>query len=122
MEEVVIAPETVQHSVADVTPPPTTESDGQTLKFAPLTALSMNEGHIEERKIPVPPHRMTPLKNNWERIYTPIVSHLKLQIRMNIRKRQVELRTSPHTDDPGALQKAADFVKVHSPRFFSNFS
>jgi hypothetical protein len=35
----------------------------------------------EIRKIPVPPNRYTPLKENWEKIFSPIVEHLQLQIR-----------------------------------------
>ena len=62
------------------------------------------------------------------KIYSPIVEHMKLQIRMNTRTRQVEIRvrkwsfvlfycspllqTSEHTQDIGSLQKAADFVKA----------
>ena len=37
---------------------------------------------------------------------------MKLQIRMNTRKRCVEIKTSEHTADIGALQKAADFVQA----------
>ncbi|KAJ5409729.1 uncharacterized protein N7487_004088 [Penicillium crustosum] len=61
---------------------------------------------IETRKVPVPPHRMTPLKASWAKICPPIVEHLKLQVRMNIKTRSVELRTSKFTNDVGALQKA----------------
>lgn len=44
------------------------------------------------RKIPVPPHRYTPLKENWMKIFTPIVEQLKLQIRFNLNARKVEIR------------------------------
>jgi RNA-binding protein PNO1 len=64
----------------------------------------------ESRKIPVPPHRFTPLKNAWMKIYPPVVEHLHLQIRMNMKNRAVELRTSRLTTDTGALQKGADFI------------
>lgn len=64
----------------------------------------------ESRKVSVPPHRMTPLKNSWPKIYPPLVEHLKLQVRMNVKSKGVELRTSKHTTDTGALQKGADFV------------
>ncbi|PFH63357.1 hypothetical protein XA68_13814 [Ophiocordyceps unilateralis] len=67
---------------------------------------------VEMRKIPVPPHRMTPLKQAWPSIYPPLVEHLKLQCRMNIKRKTVELRTSKHTMDCGALQKGEDFVKA----------
>lgn len=66
----------------------------------------------EERKVRVPPHRMSPLKTSWPKIYPPLVEHLKLQVRMNIAKKAVELRTSPHTTDTGAIQKGADFIQA----------
>jgi len=72
---------------------------------------------VETRKIPVPPHRMTPLKQAWPSIYPPLVEHLKLQCRMNIKRKTVELRTSQHTTDSGALQKGEDFVKAFTLGF-----
>ncbi|KAG8460199.1 hypothetical protein KFE25_004447 [Diacronema lutheri] len=66
----------------------------------------------EHRIVLVPPHRMTPLKQNWMALYTPIVEQLKLDIRMNPRRRCVELRTSAHTMEAEVLQKAADFLKA----------
>lgn len=62
----------------------------------------------EQRKVPIPPHRMTPLKNSWPKIYPPLVEHLKLQVRMNTKSKSVELRTSSATTDTGALQKGED--------------
>jgi RNA-binding protein PNO1 len=35
----------------------------------------------------------------------PLVEQLKLQVRMNVKNKVVELRTSKHTTDTGALQK-----------------
>jgi len=46
------------------------------------------------------------------KIFTPIVEHLKLQVRFNLKTRNVEIRTSPETTDIAHLQKAADFVKA----------
>ena len=66
----------------------------------------------EFRKIPVPPHRMTPLREHWEDIVGPIVEHMKLQIKMNIKLKRVELRTCRLTDDPSALQRASQFIKA----------
>ena len=37
---------------------------------------------------------------------------MKLQVRMNTKRRCVELRTSKHTEDIGAIQKGADFLKA----------
>lgn len=72
---------------------------------------------IQSRKVPIPPHRMTPLKSSWPKIYPPLVEHLKLQVRMNVKSRAVELRTSRHTSDAGALQKGEDFVKAFTLGF-----
>ena len=46
------------------------------------------------RKVPIPAHRYTPLKENWMKIYTPVVEHLHLQIRFNLKSRNVEIRVS----------------------------
>eukprot|EP00189_Rhodosorus_marinus_P006174 CAMPEP_0113964608 /NCGR_PEP_ID=MMETSP0011_2-20120614/7249_1 /TAXON_ID=101924 /ORGANISM="Rhodosorus marinus" /LENGTH=200 /DNA_ID=CAMNT_0000976959 /DNA_START=30 /DNA_END=633 /DNA_ORIENTATION=+ /assembly_acc=CAM_ASM_000156 len=64
------------------------------------------------RKVLVPTHRYTPLKSQWTEIYKPLVENLKLQVRMNLKSRCVEMKVSPHTEDPEAIQKGADFVKA----------
>ncbi|KAL8693333.1 MAG: hypothetical protein Q9218_001812 [Villophora microphyllina] len=69
------------------------------------------------RKVLVPPHRMTPLKSSWPKIYPPLVEHLELQVRMNVKGKAVELRTSKFTTDAGALQKGEDFVKAFTLGF-----
>ena len=85
-------------------------------KFPP--AQSTDGFHRSEtRKVLIPPHRMTPLKHSWPKIYPPLVEHLKLQVRMNIKNRAVEIRTSKHTTDSGALQKGEDFVRAFSLGF-----
>ena len=63
-------------------------------------------------KISVPPHRYSSLKQHWMKIFTPIVENMKLQIRFNMKARQVEIRISPETPDISNLQKGADFVKA----------
>merc|ERR1712083_967407 len=60
--------------------------------FPPIKREKLADGS-EVRKIPVPSHRYTPLKENWMKIFEPIVEHLKLQVRFN-------------------LKKAADFVRA----------
>ncbi|ORZ08414.1 hypothetical protein BCR42DRAFT_425097 [Absidia repens] len=75
---------------------------------------SVTKGH---RRIPIPHHRMSPLKRNWMEIYSPLVEHMKLQVRMNVKSRTVELRTSESTQDTGALQKGADFVRAFALGF-----
>lgn len=66
----------------------------------------------EYRRIPVPRHRLTPLKAQWDSILKTLVEHMKLQVRMNTKRRCVELKTSKATTDIGAIQKAADFLKA----------
>ena len=60
---------------------------------------------------------MSPLKSSWSKIYPPLVEHLKVEVRMNLKDKAVELRNSKQTEDPGALQKAADFIKVFTLGF-----
>ncbi|XBW36602.1 hypothetical protein QEN19_002174 [Hanseniaspora menglaensis] len=72
----------------------------------------------EVRKVPVPPHRLAPLKQQWNKIYPPLVDHLKLQVRMNLKTKTVELKTNlKYTKDPDALQKGADFLKAFTLGF-----
>ncbi|NXO02830.1 PNO1 protein, partial [Rhinopomastus cyanomelas] len=80
--------------------------------FPPLAADALGVGKGEIRKVPVPANRYTPLKENWMKIYTPIVEHLQLQIRFNLKTRNVEIKTCQETKDLSALTKAADFVKA----------
>lgn len=56
--------------------------------------------------------RYTPLKENWLKIFTPIVEHLLLQVRFNTKTRNVEIKVGPETKDVANLQKGADFVRV----------
>nr|XP_033795001.1 RNA-binding protein PNO1 [Geotrypetes seraphini] len=80
--------------------------------FPPLSGSSLTGDKEEMRKVPVPAHRYTPLKENWMKIFTPIVEHLQLQVRFNLKTRNVEIKTCKETKDVGALTKATDFVKA----------
>lgn len=46
----------------------------------------------EIRRIPIPPHRMTPLKKDWINIFGPLTEILGLQVRMNVQRKCVEAR------------------------------
>ncbi|KAJ2956726.1 hypothetical protein NQZ79_g7464 [Umbelopsis isabellina] len=86
-------------------------------QFKPLKAKQMASTSNQARKIPIPPHRLTPLKKNWLQIYSPLVEHLKLQVRYNTKSKAVEIRMSKQTEETGALQKGADFVRAFALGF-----
>ncbi|XP_060072026.1 RNA-binding protein PNO1-like [Ylistrum balloti] len=90
----------------------TTESPPKRPHFPPISGDKLTGGKTDIRKIPVPNNRYTPLKENWMKIFTPIVEHLHLQIRFNLKSRNVEIKSCKDTKDIGALQKAADFVRA----------
>lgn len=64
------------------------------------------------RRISIPAHRLSPLRENWLKIFKPITEQLLLWMKFNKTTRIVELKTHSGTKDIGNLQKAADFVKV----------
>ncbi|XP_047487918.1 RNA-binding protein PNO1-like [Penaeus chinensis] len=88
------------------------EEEGETKKphFPPAKKEKLVDS--EMRRVFIPPNRYTPLKDSWTKIYSPLVEHLKLQVRFNLKNRNVELRTGPETDDPNSIQKAADFIQA----------
>ena len=42
---------------------------------------------------------------------------MKLQIRMNLKRKAVELKTCKETEDTGAIQKGADFIRAFTLGF-----
>ncbi|CAA0822454.1 RNA-binding KH domain-containing protein [Striga hermonthica] len=79
--------------------------------FDPLKAHELTEGGQPEfRKVYVPAHRLKPLENAWKEIYNLIYKVMKVDIRMNLKARRVELKNKPETPDIGHLQRCADFV------------
>ncbi|XP_058828079.1 RNA-binding protein pno1 isoform X2 [Topomyia yanbarensis] len=64
----------------------------------------------EVRKVFVPRSRQSALKEQWLNIFTPVVEQLLLQIRYNVKTKQVEIRLGPEMQDPANLQKGTDFV------------
>lgn len=77
------------------------------------------------RRLPVPQHRYTPLRQQWVELIKPLIMHMKLQVRMNIKRRCVELRAAPAPagtaavtattqlgDDNTRLGKGADYVRA----------
>ncbi|XP_021947198.1 RNA-binding protein pno1 [Folsomia candida] len=89
----------------------TTPMDLDTTSAPPAAKIQK----AEIRKVSVPSHRLTPLKQNWLKIFTPIVEHLGLQVRFNVKTRNVEIRAAEDAsaeESLGFLQKAEDFVKA----------
>lgn len=61
--------------------------------FAPLPQSAQSSVLKNEfRRVPIPPHRMSPLKREWVNLYTPMVEMLGLQVRMNVKRRCVEMK------------------------------
>ncbi|KAI8057026.1 pre-rRNA-processing protein PNO1 [Syncephalis plumigaleata] len=115
--EVMIDPEALQVTQAALEDNNMVVDEPDKPRFKPLKAQSTKGGKSESRKIPIPSHRLSPLRREWLKIYSPLVEHMKLQVRMNIRSKTVEVRTCQQTTDASALQRGADFVKAYALGF-----
>jgi RNA-binding protein PNO1 len=70
---------------------------GSAPAFAPVTpGAEKTTLKSETRRVPIPPHRMTPLKKDWLNIFGPLTEILGLQVRMNVQRRCVEIRVRFH--------------------------
>ena len=98
--------------------PPQETLDPSSLKEVGLSNLlksitNTNQVKREYAKIIVPPNRMKPIRDNWTTIVKVLVEHMKIQIRMNTKKKCIEIRSSPTTTDPCAIRKCEDFLKAY---------
>jgi rRNA processing protein Krr1/Pno1 len=51
-------------------------------------SINQKDNHnYEMQSVIIPPNRITPLKTNWEKICETVVQNMKLQIRMNLKKK-----------------------------------
>lgn len=66
----------------------------------------------EYRKIMVPTNKLKALKENWATIVKAVIDHMKLEVRMNVKAKCIELRTSDETKNTSAMQKSEDFLKA----------
>ena len=57
--------------------------------YAPLDPILPDISLVLLMQIPVPQHRLTPLRNSWMALYTPITEHMQLDIRMNLKSKKV---------------------------------
>lgn len=91
-DDVLIAPAPAGPSGTSIAEP-TSTAGASSSGFAPLPASATSAVLKNEfRRIPIPPHRMSPLKRDWVNLYTPMVEMLGLQVRMNVKRRAVELK------------------------------
>ncbi|KAG2349533.1 eukaryotic type KH-domain (KH-domain type I) [Suillus weaverae] len=122
----VISPLNSNHAAEDdelmieIDPTPALEASSAPSFPALPASATQSALKSETRRIPIPPHRMTPIKKDWINIFSPLTEVLGLQVRMNIQRRCLEIRTSKATTEIGALQKGADFVKAYALGFDVN--
>lgn len=67
---------------------------------------------FEIRSIPVPTRRIKALKEAWMKVYAPIVNQCRLQIRMNLAERVINIRTCQETLSPAAIQRGEEFLRA----------
>ena len=89
-----------------------TINQSKEIDFSKAKAGERGDKKTEFRRVPVPAHRLAPLKTNWETILKTLVKHMKLLVRMNTKRRCVEVKTGNETADVGSVQKGADFLKA----------
>lgn len=83
----------VEDEEGDVPMGEETNDDSAVPTFAPLSASAQStSARSETRRVPIPPHRFGPLKNDWVNIYSPLTEILGLQVRMNVQRKSVEIR------------------------------
>lgn len=105
--------------------PNTAEGHGSAKKPSKRNAIREKEQREQPfiRRLPVPQHRYTPLRQQWVELIKPLIMHMKLQVRMNLKRRCVELRAAPNAsatsasngmlaDDNARLGKGADYVRA----------
>ena len=68
--------------------------DANQIEFGKVSVADLGVKKDEYRRVPVPRHRFTPLKQQWDSILKTLVEHMKLQVRMNTKRRAIEIRVS----------------------------
>lgn len=64
------------------------------------------------RSISIPLNKLRLIKQEWLKIYTPIVELGKLQIRFDIRDRKIDLRTCESTQDSSFLERGINYIQA----------
>lgn len=86
--------------------------------FPALTGSALQTSlKSEMRRIPIPPHRMSPLKKDWINIFGPLTEILGLQVRMNVQRKSVEIRVSaPYLVLPSIIRVYTPAVRHQNTR------
>mmetsp|Transcript_555 Transcript_555/g.774 ORF Transcript_555/g.774 Transcript_555/m.774 type:complete len:231 (+) Transcript_555:72-764(+) len=114
-EETEIKPETVETEPIKIE---AIECEANRPNFPPISERKKTTLKRDSRRIRCPKNRISPLRESWDKIVAPITEHMLLQIRFIKGKNVVEIRNSPATKDPSALQKAADFIQAFILGFY----
>jgi len=94
------------------------ETGKPSIEFPPAKQSNVGQASVKDiRKIQIPPHRRTPLKQNWSKIFTPLVEHMALMVRFVPKSNAVEIKASAKTTETGALQRGEDFVRAFALGF-----
>ncbi|KNA14627.1 hypothetical protein SOVF_105550 [Spinacia oleracea] len=82
--------------------------------FQPIQPNDVSDGaELQFCFVPVPPNRRTPLEKAWKtQIYEPIRNEMKIDIRMNLVAKRVELKTMSDTPDISNLYKCSSYVQA----------
>ncbi|MES1915069.1 MAG: hypothetical protein MHM6MM_007067 [Cercozoa sp. M6MM] len=80
-------------------------------KFREVSAAEDEEAS-QQRSLPIPQHRFSALKKHWLSLFETCVQQLLVQVRVDPKKKLVEFRTSEHTKDRNAVNRAHDFVRA----------
>jgi hypothetical protein len=65
------------------------ECNSRTNLYAKRWSLILASNKQVALQIPVPQHRLTPLKKSWMEVYSTVTGNLKLDMRMNLKTRKV---------------------------------
>ena len=84
--------------------------------FPPISAAEAGGGKLEWRKVSVPQHRMTPLKEAWMELYTPVTEQMKIDMRMNLKTRKARRRVRRRCDVPGFAAARARSAQARPAR------
>jgi len=99
------------------TAPPATKNGEVSAGFSPLPAAAAAQSGTKKseiRRIPIPPHRMSPLKKDWVNIFVPLTEICGLQVRMNVQRRTVEVRVSTFYCFAGNMPPKKNMLKLPS--------